>query len=186
MRAGISSPVPVKGLTQSNRGKARRSADVLFPSMPYVQGPCRRPLPSRWCFAAPPTRVESSARYASTRSSFTATTRLAGVSTPSAAAADSHWAPARRGPRRLGSVTTRAGRGVDRWRPSPGPAERASAFPRCSLHAGSAPKRHRGGLGIEGPTVTPDDGVFSGALVGLRRPRRIATAAWVLGQSANE
>jgi hypothetical protein len=63
----------------------------LVPQIPYGQGLCRRTLLSRPCSFALATRVESSARSVITRSSFTATSRLASVSTPNAAAADSHW-----------------------------------------------------------------------------------------------
>lgn len=76
-----------------NAARGRRSADVLVPQMPYGSGPCRCDLPSRPCAFPLPTLVEPSARGVSTRSSFTVTSRPAGVSTPSAAAADSHWVP---------------------------------------------------------------------------------------------
>ncbi len=64
---------------------------------PTLRGVCRRPPLSRFCFSAL-IGVESFARCAVIGSSFTATSRLAGVSTPSAAAADSRWAVSRRGP----------------------------------------------------------------------------------------
>ena len=76
-----------------NAARGRRSADVLVPQMPYGSRLCRCDLLSQPRSFTLPTRVEPSARGVSTRSSFTVTSRPAGVSTPSAAAADSHWVP---------------------------------------------------------------------------------------------
>jgi hypothetical protein len=76
---------------RSNRGRLDVRPMSLVPQIPYGQGLCRRTLLSRHCSFALATRVESSARSVITRSSFTATSRLASVSTPNAAAADSHW-----------------------------------------------------------------------------------------------
>ena len=90
-----------QGSKQSNGGKGRHSADVLGPPDALRSGLCNRTLLSRPCLSALPTHFESSAGYASTPSSFTATSRLVGVSTPSAAAADSHWVLSLKGLRRV-------------------------------------------------------------------------------------
>jgi hypothetical protein len=90
MRDGIFLIGSDQGSEAVQPGKGRHSADALGAQMPYVPGLCNRTLLSSPRLPALPTHFEFFARYASTPSSFMVTSRLAGVSTPSAAAADSH------------------------------------------------------------------------------------------------
>ena len=139
-----------------NAARGRRSADVLVPQMPYGSGPCRCDLLSRPCSFPLPTLVEPSARGVSTRSSFTVTSRPAGVSTPSAAAADSHWVPpstarpsrsARTGgfDRQIHDTTSGIVHGDTYWM-AEGPVRRTgpSRFPRRPMSAASQQQRRSG------------------------------------------
>jgi hypothetical protein len=140
-----------------------------------VQGPWRRPLISRSCFAAPTTRVESSARCASTRSSFTATTRFA-VSLLRVRLRRIHTGRRRVEARDAsGAVTTRAGRALIaglRALAMLNGRRRSLDGPRCWFRA-KAPERERSIHMSAAPPGTDDVGWFhpqsEGAL--LRRSR---------------